>query len=310
MSLYVNGRFVESVDWSGSWYADRQLQIGATARSGEVRRFFPGQISDVRLFERVVTEYEVGQLFQQSPIVKGRWQFEEGGSSTPDSSLEGNALDLHGGAGIGEYMGRVDLHALELDGSTGYAAAPTVPADTSASFTVAGWAQGVGALEEPASLVSASGASESAFAVRYVPDPDDPGWGEWQVALPDQDTVGAQVTRVRSQTPHHAASWTHVAVVHDGFAKEVLLYLNGQLEEVVCADESEPDCAGGASWAENVHTFQATHSLQVGRSRSAGAWGEHWPGAIDDLWFFQGALTSRQVDYLSQGVSGAPTTVP
>ncbi|MDB1090463.1 LamG domain-containing protein, partial [Streptomyces sp. ACA25] len=265
---------------------------------------------DVRLFDRVVTDYEVAQLFQQSPIIKGRWQFEEGGSATPDSSLQNNALQLHGGAGIAEYTGRVDLHALELDGSAGYAAVSSVPVDTSASFTVAGWAQGVGALEEPASVVSASGAAESAFAVRFLPNADDPGWGEWQVALPGQDAVGAEVTRIRSQTPHHAASWTHVAVVYDGFAKEALLYVNGRLEEVVCTDESEPDCAAGTSWAENVHAFQATHSLQVGRSRIAGAWGEHWPGAIDDLWLFQGALNSSQVAFLSLGVSDAPTTVP
>ncbi|MBD9726110.1 hypothetical protein PV755_27125 [Streptomyces caniscabiei] len=53
-------------------------------------------------------------------------------------------------------------------------------------------------------------------------------------------------------------------------------------------------CADRLSWSENVLSYKATGGLQIGRARTAGAWGEYWPGAVDDVWAFQGALSDSQ----------------
>jgi hypothetical protein len=307
LSLYVNGVYVDSVEWTQSWYADRNMLIGATAKEGDVRRFFPGDIAEVRLYDRVITEHEVAQLFQQSPLLKARWMFDGTGTTSLDASPEGNHLSLGGGTETG--FGWVDEGSLVLDGVTGHAATATLPVDTSSSFAVAGWVQATGAPEAPVSVFSASGSAQSAFSARFVPDTEEPGWGSWQVAIPDADSNGASVARVRSPLLHDATEWTHLALVYDGFAKRAELYVNGQLAEIVCDEDSDPSCTPGASWTENVLTFQAKDSFQVGRSRTAGSWGEYWPGAIDDLWVFQGTVTAHQVRQLANGLS-LPTEVP
>lgn len=307
LTLYIDGRRVATTELGGSFHADGRIQIGAGQYSGVVKSFFAGEIDDVRLYDRVVTEYEVGQLYQQSPLLQARWKFEEGGGTSPDDSAEGNDLTLYGDAEIG--FGWVDLGALSLDGETGYAATTTVPVDTSSSYTVAGWAQAVGVPDAPVSPFSTAGATRSAMAVRFVPDAEDPGWGRWQVAMPDEDGGGASVARVESPLVYDASEWTHLALVYDGFTKRAELYVNGELSEIVCDEDADEACTAAESWTENVLTFEATGSFQVGRARTSGAWGEYWPGAIDDLWAFQGVLTAGQIRQLANGLS-LPTAVP
>jgi hypothetical protein len=116
--------------------------------------------------------------------------------------------------------------------------------------------------------------------------------------------------RVENQLFYDARDWNHLAVVYDGFAQQAMLYVNGQLQEISCTEESTAECVSGESWADNALTFRATASLQVGRSRAEGAWGQYWPGAIDDLWVFQGILTPSQVATLADGQPGFPTEVP
>ncbi|MBE4739258.1 MULTISPECIES: hypothetical protein [Streptomyces] len=69
-------------------------------------------------------------------------------------------------------------------------------------------------------------------------------------------------------------------------------------------------CADRLSWSENVLSYKATGGLQIGRARTAGAWGEYWPGAVDDVWAFQGALSDSQIAHLSLGMPGVATEVP
>ncbi|WP_227870297.1 LamG-like jellyroll fold domain-containing protein [Streptomyces otsuchiensis] len=308
LSLYVNGLLVSETAITEPWHASGRLQLGAGQYSGELRSFFAGEIDDVRVHNRMVTPHEVTQMFHQSPVLKARWMFEQGTTFTPDASPSANHLVFGGGAGIG--AGVVDQGALQLDGAAGYAATGRLPADTSASFTVAGWAQAVGAPGQEVSLVSAPRSRQSAFSLRFVPHPEEEGWGSWRVAVPQTDSNGAVEVHVDNQLFWDVREWNHLALVYDGFTKRVELYVNGQLQEVVCGEDADSACAPGASWAENVLTFEATHSLQVGRTWKDGAWEAYWPGAVDDLWFFQGALTALQVRRLAEGQSGMPTESP
>lgn len=319
LTLYVNGVEAGKASVSETWYAGGPVQIGAGSYEGQPGSFFPGQIDEVKLFDRPVSADEVRQLFKQSPVVKGRWNFEEATSgtpaTTPDLSDEQNSLTLTGGAELG--AGMIGDGGLSLDGVNDAAVTSTMPIDTSASFTVTAWAQGAAVPGRAAAVVSGEGTSRSAFTLRFVPDTTDPeALGRWELALPDTDSADASVKRISNSEFYDVREWNHLAVVYDGFAKEARLYVNGLLQEVACADadgNGVPDdaaCEDLIAWADNVLTFKAGQSLQVGRAMSAGIGGEYFPGSVDDVWAFQGALSDVQVEKLAGSWFDIPTEVP
>lgn len=317
--LYVNGVEAGSTDLQANWYAGGAVQIGAGSYDGQPGSFFPGRIDDVRLFDRPVSADEVKQMFKQRPLVKGRWMFEDitdtTPATTPDDSPEGNTMTLYGGAKPG--FGFIDLGGVELDGVDDYGATGRLPVDTTGSFTVTAWAQASAIPGDEVALVSADGSRTSAFAVRYVPDPNDPeGLGRWRLSLPAQDADDAEVAEVDNGNFHDVRDWNHLAVAYDGFAKEIRLYVNGNLEEIACSDadsdgtSDDAACTDLVPWAENALSFKASGKLQVGRAKQAGAFGDYFAGLVDDVWAFQGPLTEQQIEKLAGSWFDVPTQVP
>lgn len=315
LTLYVNGVEAGSAQLQAGWYAGGAVQIGASSLDGQLASFFPGQIDDVRLFDRPVSAGEVQQLFKQRPLVKGRWMFEEQSSGTPvtspDASTGGRAMTLSGGAELG--AGWIGDHGLQLDGVNGYASTTSIPVDTSASFTVTAWAQAAAVPGRNAAVVSGEGTNQSAFDLRFVPDAQNPeGLGRWELAVPDKDSTDAALKLVSNTEFYAATDWNHLAVAYDGFSKEARLYVNGVLQEVACKDEDgdgtadESGCTDLLAWAEDVLAFKAGKSFQVGRSKA----GEYFPGVIDDVWAFQGALNDSQIEELAGMFFDIPTEVP
>ncbi|MEU6122593.1 LamG-like jellyroll fold domain-containing protein [Streptomyces sp. NPDC047123] len=319
LTLYVNGSRAGSVPLAGAFYADQSMYLGAGNYSGEVKNHFPGTIDDVRLLDRPVSTEEVGQMFQQRPLIKGRWNFEEASTSspatTPDLSAEKRPMKLYGGAKLGDPM--IDEHSLELNGTTAYATTSAMPTDTRTSFTITAWAQAAAAPEHDMAVLSAEGNTRSALDVRFVPDAKDPaeGLGRWELTLPAADSTDAPVTKVASTQFEPATDWNHLAVVYDGFAKEVRLYVNGTLQEVACGDadgDGDADdaaCEDLIAWADNALAFSATKSLQVGKAKGDAA-GTYFAGRVDDVWAIQGALSDAQVNKLAGSLFGLPTDIP
>ncbi|MEU1214963.1 LamG-like jellyroll fold domain-containing protein [Streptomyces sp. NPDC005790] len=313
--LYVNGCLKGTQPFTTPWLASGSVTLGASGYPGGTANFFQGNLDDIRLYDRTISDDEVRQLFKQRPLVKSRWLLESNpGTPTvaPDAASGAYPLTLNGGAAIGS--GWVDDGALVLDGVDDYAATTGVPLDTGASYTVTAWAQAAAVPDGPATVISAAGASRSAFAVRFVPDAQ--GIGHWEIELADTDAAKAVTVAVQNQSFYSVADWNHVALVYDGFADQAQLYVNGQLEQVTCPDsdaDGTPDdtsCTDRVSWAANTAAFAATKSLQVGRVTQGATAGEYWPGGIDDLWTFQGALDETQISMLAQGWPGLPTHVP
>ncbi|MEV6120089.1 LamG-like jellyroll fold domain-containing protein [Streptomyces sp. NPDC052077] len=313
LTLYVNGVKAGETELKANWTASGAVQIGAGSYDGQPGSFFPGQIDDVRLFDRLVGAEEVQQMFQRRPLVESRWTFEEttgtGPVTTPNAVSGGSTLTLYGGAKKSDFS-FIDFGSLELDGVGGYAATTSVPVDTSASYTVTAWAQAAALPTSGVALVSAEGAIQSAFTVRFVLDTADPeGLGHWELAVPDKDGAGAVVVRVVNSEFYDARDWNHLAVVYDGFAKQARLYINGTLQETTCGNDGE-GCEGQVSWSENTLAFKAATSFQVGRAKADGVWGEYFPGLVDDVWAFQGALSDSQIEELSGSWFDVPTEVP
>ncbi|WP_218053775.1 LamG domain-containing protein [Streptomyces rhizosphaericus] len=166
-------------------------------------------------------------------------------------------------------------------------------------------------------LLSAPGAQQNAFAVRYVPSttPDtDPG--RWRISMASADGKDAIVKQVENGQFSSSAEWTHLALVYDGFARQLKLYVNGELEEIACADtdgdgvSDETSCADRIAQVDDVLSFKGTQPLQLGRAKTGTTWGQYWPGAVSDVWAFQGTLTDAQVARLAIGIPGMATDVP
>ncbi|MFF3275898.1 LamG-like jellyroll fold domain-containing protein [Streptomyces chrestomyceticus] len=325
LTLYVNGQKAGAAKLNGAFYAAGPLLIGAGSyRNSALGSYFPGQIDDVRLFDRPVSAEEVQQLFAHRPLLAGRWQFDQstgngtGPVTTPDALSEARPMALYGDAKLTPEAAFMGSNGLLLDGTGDYAATSTVPVDTSESFTVAAWVQAAAVPKGASALLSADGEHTSAFAVGFVPAPGDPqAQGRWQFAMAEKDTADAPLTPAdNAQGFHDVREWNHLAVVYDGLAKQARLYVNGTLEALACTDadgDGDADssaCADQVPWAENVLSFQAVKTLQVGRAKGRGSWGEYWPGAVDDLWAFQGALSEAQVRWLAEHWSDVPTEVP
>ncbi|MFD5502533.1 LamG domain-containing protein [Streptomyces sp. NPDC127061] len=292
--------------------------VGNDAGTGKgvIARWSPNKTPSKSSGPRLTTG--LPRLFQQGPVLKGRWQFEEltagTPASTPDAAEQSPPMSLHGGAQLGP--GMIDVGGLQLNGADSYAELPAVPVDTSASFTVAAWAQASEAPDHPMTVISAAGITRSAFDLRFQPDPTGhEGYGSWELTLPDEDSAGAVARKVSNTEFFDVRDWNHLAVVYDSFAKEAQLYVNGILQEIRCADDDgdgQPDdiaCQDQVSRADDVLTFKADGPMQVGRAVSDPA-GEYFAGTIDDVWAFQGALNGSQVATLANSWFDLPTEVP
>lgn len=315
--LYVNGVLEGTAAFTTPWLAVGRVTLGGTYRAdGTLGSPLKGAMDDVRLYDRAVSDDEVRQLFKQRPLVTSRWKFETASTATPpvtpDAGPAGAGLTLNNGARLGS--GWVD-GGLDLDGVDDYAATAsgTVPLDTAASFTVSAFAQASARPTGQVALLSAPGTNKDAFSVRYIPSstPEING-GRWRITTADADKTDASSVEVENGQFYGPEDWTHLALVHDGFAREMRLYVNGELEEVACQDaddDGEPDvsgCTEQVSYSENVLTFKAVQSLRIGRDRA----GAYFPGTLSDVWTFQGALSDSQIAHLSLGMPGVATEVP
>ncbi|MEU6440213.1 LamG-like jellyroll fold domain-containing protein, partial [Streptomyces sp. NPDC047046] len=294
--------------------------LGAGVYNGSTTpsSYFPGTIDDVRLYDRVVSPEEVAQMFKQHPLLKGRWNFEEKSASTPatspDLSAQGRAMTLQGGADLG--FGWVDNQGLDLNGTDAYASTSAMPVDTSTSFSLSAWSLAAAEPDKEVTVLNAEASTSSAVRVDWVPGTENNAQGSFELSVASKDGADATVEKVSSTSFDDITGPNHLAVVYDGFAKEVRLYVNGQLQESVCGDDDGDDkaddsaCQDVIAWGENVLTHKAAKGFDVGAAVTGGKASNFFPGMIDDVWAFQGALDENQVQYLNNSLYDVPTQVP
>ncbi len=318
LTLYVNGVKAASIGLPKAWYADQSMYIGAGVFDGitKPQHSFPGTIDDVRLYDRVVSPEEVAQMFKQHPLLKGRWNFEEKSESTPatspDLSAQGRAMTLQGGADLG--FGWVDNKGLDLNGTDAYASTSAMPVDTSTSFSLSAWTLAAAQPDKEVTVLNAEASTNSAVRVNWVPGTDTNLQGRFELSMASKDGADATVEKVSSTSFDDITGPNHLAVVYDGFAKEVRLYVNGQLQESACGDDDDKaddsTCQDVIAWGENVLTHKAAKGFDVGAAVTGGKASNFFPGMIDDVWAFQGALDENQVQYLNNSLYDVPTQVP
>ncbi|MFE7465128.1 LamG domain-containing protein [Streptomyces sp. NPDC057499] len=255
---------------------------------------------------------------KEDQAVEALWKFEEVTpgvpASTPDAAERSGPMNLYGGAGLGP--GQIDDSGLRLDGDRSYAEVPTVPVDTSSSFTVAAWVQASELSERPVTVLSAPGNVRSAFELRFLPTPGElDGYGSWELTFSEEDGAGAVTRRITNGEFYDVRDWNHLTVVYNSRAEQAQLYVNGVLQAFRCADDDGdgvPDdstCRDQLAWADDIRPFKADGPLQVGRP-TADTESEYFAGTVDDLWVFRGALSPSQVQVIANSWFGLPIEVP
>ncbi|MDQ0764014.1 LamG-like jellyroll fold domain-containing protein [Streptomyces canus] len=326
LRLYVQGKWVATTKVTAPFYAGGPVMIGASRFSGTPSSFFPGQISDVQLYDRALSAPEIAAMFDSTATVEGRWKLDaaSAGSSADDLVREDHTahpLTLGSGAAIDDtsFTNMVGTGDLTLDGSAGgYAATATSPVDTSKSFTVSAWVTAPSRPTKAVTVMSMAGATTNGFAVRYVPDATDPAnAGRWQLVLANADSATATTATAEHSNFQNNTSWNHILVVYDAFAGRMSLYVDGQTQVRSCVDNDDdgvpddPACTEEVSWNTAVLPFAAAKGLQIGRLKTgASTWGEYWSGAVDDVWALQGAATDSQIAALAGGADLDTITGP
>ncbi|MEU3464450.1 LamG domain-containing protein [Streptomyces sp. NPDC006733] len=320
--LYINGYLVGESAYTQTkpWSTPGSLQIGAGSREGVAGEFFGGDIDDVRLFDRVVTDPEARDMVQQRPQLAGRWKLNTatgtpqsspdditalGGQRTADPAVLGSSALIDPAEGVLNPTG-----ALQLDGTaTAYASTAGTNVRTGESFSLTGWAQTAGTPSRDMTVWSVAGSSSSALTVRwdYVrtdtdPLTEDPIYvGRWVADVAGADGSTTRTTAAFTFDGGAAgSSWTHLAVVYDAFADQLTLYVNGQTQNFICPDDAGAGtCSNNVSWSTAAQPFIASGGLQIGRNRAGAAWTEPFSGEIDDVWAYQGVLSPTQIYILA-----------
>ncbi|MFD3570753.1 LamG-like jellyroll fold domain-containing protein [Streptomyces sp. NPDC058667] len=244
-----------------------------------------------------VGERAVKFLVAQGSGPTGLWSFNEPSgvgydSSTTDPALQKNLTLTTSGATRTDHGRRGELaapvgteptedKALSLS-STSQGAASTAKQviETLSPYTVTAWARLDAAGSLNATVLGQNGNRHSAFYMGYCANVK-----TWCVRLPEADSDSASLStqRINAIKSPQLGAWTHLGLVVDPSPtkKTISFYVNGVLQ-----DKSTPFITG--AWA-------STGGLQVGRAKYAGAYGDYFPGEIDEVAVWQRALVDGDV---------------
>src|SRR5262249_6252905 len=130
--------------------------VGESGQPGDPGQYFPGKVDDVRLYNGLLDDDRISNLYHSYPAQGGAatlptadagyWKVDENtGTMAADSSGRGLTATLRGGA---SWTGGRQGGSLQLDGTSGYAETAGPVLNTAQSFSVAAWvvlSQGGGA---------------------------------------------------------------------------------------------------------------------------------------------------------------------
>ncbi|GAA4720745.1 LamG domain-containing protein [Phytohabitans rumicis] len=269
LRLYVNGLLSAAQVDVTVWRAGGPLSMGRARLNGRNAEFFASGIDDVRAYPRALSDGEVRTVHDDARAVDySVWRFDDG---TPkDYNWAHNDLTAAGAATFGP---GVSGKGLRLDGTTGAATSAWTGVATRDSFTVSAWAN-LSRTDQAATVLAQDGGRTSAFTLQYRPEA-----GRWLFGARTQDADGADLVYAASREAPTVGQWTHLTGVHDYAARQLRLYVNGELAGVR---------DGVALWAtDGVFT--------VGRSKVDGEPAEFFPGTVDEIRTDVGMATDEQI---------------
>jgi alpha-L-arabinofuranosidase len=214
------------------------------------------------------------------------WTFDEGSALTAaDASGSGDTATVSGDAIW--VTGVVGAHAIHLNGAgKGAVEAPKPAVDTSRSFTVEGWMKPDN-LNGFQTLASIDGRQVSGFFLQLR---GDTGLFTFAI-LPTDDAATNTPTLAASSVPPQPGIWYHLAGVYDAPARTISLYVNGVLQKTV----------------PFTTPWRAEGATAIGRGKFEGKSVDYVTGDIDDVRFYQSALSAPEISAIAQASLPAPS---
>ncbi|HEX6684811.1 MAG TPA: LamG-like jellyroll fold domain-containing protein [Candidatus Limnocylindrales bacterium] len=289
LRLYVNGL----LSATKSNAASRPTAPGQTTFIGGVSfgDVFDGTLDLVRTYQGALSDTQVAQLFVEQlapPKLVTWWELEEFGSPTVDDLSPRNNDGTLSATGATWTEDGNQGTAVTLDGVSGsiQTAGPAIV--TTDSFSVSTW---VRLSRTPAgtwTVLAQDGTTVSGFYLG-VRQKTTGGPYHWTFQMHTTDAAGP-TARTDSINPIAAAdvgAWVHLIGVYDAVRGEIRLYVNG-VPQLTVPRATTP--------------WQATGPLTVGRARYNGGPVDFFPGTVDAVRAYQGALTDAQALKVFQGL--------
>ncbi|MGW0434878.1 LamG-like jellyroll fold domain-containing protein [Micromonospora sp. NPDC003197] len=278
--LYVNGALAATTAFvDPPWHASGGLQIGRLKYKGAFGEYWPGEIDEVRLYDRVAYPAEIAELTNRPAVLAGHWAMDEGtGSTVADASGKNRPLTAAGGVTWATDRYGVPGAAVATDGANGRLATATAVATTDRSYSVSAWVNLSALPSGYATAVAQDGTYHSGLYLQYSP-----ATRKFVLSVSSKDAAGETAVRAFSRAEAVVGRWTHLVGVYDSAARQIRLYVDGQLD----------------SSATFTTAWQASGPVQVGRAQYADAYSSYWPGSLDDVRVYQGGLSQTEIDNLA-----------
>lgn len=266
MKLYVNGVLERTVTGVTAWDGNGTFKIGDT---------WVGSLADVQVWNRVISATEVFNLFDPlTNALVAKWEMSEVGPGGPayDSSNLVHDLAFYPQPNGPEIPPAGSGHTgtgLSLDGLDDYAITGEPVLYTDQSFTVSVWVNLSPAAAGVRTAISQQGSIESAFYLKWQESTN-----QWRFVYGDVDGTTGTGTSVTSLGTATKGSWVHLVGVYDAQAAQLRFYVNDVLQNT--ATVWNPWNAGGP--------------VNIGRVLWRGNWTDYWPGSIDEVRIYQGAI--------------------
>ncbi|MFD2767565.1 LamG-like jellyroll fold domain-containing protein [Micromonospora eburnea] len=276
MTLYVNGQKAATAQAPPGFTTSGPFVVGRTRWDDGNYDFWKGGITDVRVWDRVISANEAAVAADGgSP---GEWHFGEPGKGPAlDSSPYAHDLTFIPNANVPTSGAGQTGTGLQLDG-TGYAETDQV-LNTDQSFTVSAWVRLHQMPVGNAVIVSQDGSVNSAFHLRYAGIGG--GAGKWAFTCVTPDSTSPAILDALSVNTVGSGDlnvWQHLVGVYDATAGQLRLYLNDVLQNTTA-------CTVGAS----------TGSFAIGRSRWMSAVADRLIGDIDEVRVYAGAVPATKI---------------
>jgi hypothetical protein len=265
--LYVNGMVSAAQVGVTVLPANGAFSIGRGRWNGGNAAYFPRVIDEVRAYTRVLSDGEVRKLHDDVVDADlGYYRFDDGNAT--DSTWRHYDATQSGGV---TYEQGVSGGGAKLDGTGSLTGPAGLPMHD--SFTVSGWAR-LTRDDQIATVVSQDGARMSGYALQYRPELD-----RWVFSGYTSDSDGAQLTYAADLVPPRLNEWTHLTGVYDYPARQLRLYVNGQL----------------TGSRNNVVLWPATGKAVVGRGRINGQPAGFFTGGLDEIRIGEGVATDATI---------------
>jgi hypothetical protein len=270
MTFYVNGIQQAANPTVRSWRALNDLVVGRQRLTNQSFGYLPGQVDEVRVFDRLISVAEAVTLNNQG-VLRAHYALNEGMGTTTKDEVTGQLGTFSGGIewDVDQYT------AVKTVSGEVSAPEPTIASDR--SYTVSAWVNLASAGSRNRGAVSLSPVSNqgtSLFDLRY--SAREQNWG-FSVSGP----AGGVATSVANAVP---GEMVHLVGVYDVPNRQVSLYLNGQFTGMV------KDVVGGG---------HVQSKLVIGASLRSSFLHDYWGGLIDDVRVFSGALNDKEIARLA-----------